>query len=138
MKYYIQVLSKWYTFVRNFISCQIFFFVVDKKGFARSIFFIKLFRNVALICLIMLLWFDFDLFNLVSLTCYFLLWLLLVYLLFCLIDGKNNSYLEWKLITEQFVQKLFYMIVKIYDHATSISSDINTINLHMWVSYKST
>ena len=32
MKYYILVLSKWYAFLRIFISCQIFFFVVNKKG----------------------------------------------------------------------------------------------------------
>ena len=37
MKYYIQVLSKWYAFVRIFISCQIFFSVVNKKGL-RGIF----------------------------------------------------------------------------------------------------
>ena len=32
MKYYIQVLSKWYAFLCIFISCQIFFPVVNKKG----------------------------------------------------------------------------------------------------------
>ena len=32
MKYYILVLSKWYAFVRIFISCQIFFSVVNKKS----------------------------------------------------------------------------------------------------------
>ena len=39
MKYYILVLSKWYAFLRIFISCQIFFFVVNKKGL-RGTFFI--------------------------------------------------------------------------------------------------
>ena len=32
MKYYIQLFSKWYAFVRKIISCEKKFLVVDKKG----------------------------------------------------------------------------------------------------------